>query len=215
MRIRTVSCFVGAMMVLTACGSPEEQAQEAQTTTPDKPATIRALPDPCEWLSPDEAQSMLRLEQPPPPSAMGSPTGAGRTCVYMNADQTRWINLSYQGLNPQVFNPAGRTDEELIELATNMYASGLQHEALSKTDGRPTLTFSDDERTVVIVFTGVGKARDLPEGISAAHAISSYIQATLTLFDPGRSTTERLGLMQGVAEKPIRQLAEVRMGDST
>ena len=170
------------------------------------PRTIVALPDPCEWLSASEAQEILGLPEPPPQTPMGGPDTAGRSCVYTNAEQTAWINVSYEGLNPQVFNAQRKSEQELIELASTVYAHGLEHAYSGKTDGYPTLAFQDADRTIMIVFTDIGKARNLSEGISERFAISSYYNVLMHLFVPEQSGEERLGALKGQVNRSVAQL---------
>lgn len=116
--------------------------------------------------------------------------------------------MSYQGLNSQVFSAEGKSGKELIELAAGMYAYGLTHVESTQTDGRPTLVFDDADRTIMIVFSGIGIARDLPEGMPGGYSIPSYINPTLLLRDPGTSREQRLAALKGLVERPVAQLFE-------
>jgi len=201
-------------ILATACG--DQTQSPADTLAAPEPAasvksgsarTIEALPDPCAWLSASEAQEILGLPEPPPQTPMGGPDTAGRSCVYTNAEQTAWINVSYEGLNPQVFSAQGKSDQELIELAGAMYAHGLEHVYSGETDDYPTLAFQDADRTILVVFTDIGKARNLPEGISERFAISSYYNVLMHLFAPKRSGEERLGALEGLVNRSVDQLS--------
>lgn len=212
MTVQSLVC-VGMTIMLVACDGPEEAAQGNGGAAPSRSeatgnATIKALPDPCEWLGATEAQDLLGLDEALAQTALGDAQGSGRSCVYTNADQSKWINVSYQGLNPQVFSPKDKSTDELIELASTMYANGLEHLDSSETDGRPTLAFGNAERTTLIVFSGVGKARELPEDMPEGYSISSYINAILTLFDAAKSQEARLAELEGLVDRPMSQLLE-------
>lgn len=212
MNSRTLVCvalagFLGACGGSTDSGTGGEQpGGQAGAAKSAEPLTIEALPDPCEWLSAAEAQKILGLEQPPQQTPMGGPDTAGRSCVYSNPDRTAWINVGYEGLNPQVFSAAGKSGDELVELAGNLYAHGLSHVRTSGTRGLPTLAFEDAERTIMVVFTDVGKARDLPDGFPGSFSISAYYSVLLHLFAPTQSGQQRLAELTELVERPVAQL---------
>jgi hypothetical protein len=137
---------------------------------------------------------------------MGGPEAASRACVYTNASRTTWVNASYQGLNPQVMSAQGRSGSELVELARSLYAHGLEHADTGETSGYPTLAFADSQRTIMIVFTDIGKARDLPEGLSDRLSISSYYNVLLHLTAPEQAPAARLGGLKAMVDRPVAQL---------
>lgn len=213
MRARTLIC-VYLLFSLSACGGStgdagEEATEASNTADASAPLTIDGLPDPCDWLSAEEAQELLGLPEAPPQTTMGGPDAAGRSCVYTNEAQTAWINVGYQGLNLQVFTAQGKSEAELIELASSMYAHTLEHVYSGETDGYPTLAFEDAERTVMVVFTDIGKARDLPEGISDRLSMSTYYNVLLHMFAPDHSSGARLETLKGMVTRPVEQLGDV------
>jgi hypothetical protein len=192
---------VGIIWV-AACGSPPD------STTAQMPRTIQGMPDPCEWLNGAQAQELLGLPEAPPQTPMGGAEGAGRACVYTSADQSAWINAGYQGLNPQVFSAQGKSEAELVDLAASLYAHGLVHLESGEAGGYPKLAFQDADRTVVVVFTDIGKRRDLPEEFSERLLISSYYNVVLHLFAPTLPAAQRLAALNGLVERPVRQLVQ-------
>lgn len=205
--------FVFIAISLVACGDATDSSSgnaatevSAASTAASGQLAIEGLPDPCEWLSAEEAQELLGLDEPPPQTPMGGPETASRSCVYTNEAQTAWINVSYQGLNPQVFTAQGKSEAELSELASSMYADTLEHVYSGETDGYPTLAFEDAERTIMVVFTDIGKARNLPEGISDRLSISTYYNVLLHLFAPDQSGGARLEAVKRLVDRPVAQL---------
>lgn len=201
MSVRTLLSGIGVVLA-TACGSPTDSPAD------QAPRTIEGMPDPCEWLSAAQAQELLELPEPPPQTAMGGAEGAGRACVYTNAAQSAWINAGYQALNPQVFSAQGKSEAELIDLAGSLYAHGLTHLESAEAGDYPKLAFHDADRTIMVVFTNIGKRRNLPEGISERLSISSYYNVVLHLFAPALSAERRLDALNGMVDRPVRQLVE-------
>lgn len=215
MNARVPACLA-LTFFLCACGGSEDAGnggsaapESAKTSAARGAPILDALPDPCDWLSAPQAQEILGLPEPPPQTPMGGPQTAGRSCVYTDAGQTAWINVSYEGLNPQVFSAQGKSEQELIDLAGAMYAHGLEHVDSDRTEGYPTLAFQDPDRTIMIVFTDIGKARDLPEGISERFAISSYYNVVMHLYAPQQSGEARLAALSGLVERAVEQLGDV------
>lgn len=57
-----------------------------------------------------------------------------------------------------------------------------------------------------MVFTNVGKARDLPEGLPGSFSISAYYNVLLHLFAPEQSGEQRLAELTSLVHKPVAQL---------
>jgi hypothetical protein len=169
---------------------------------------LAELPDPCAWINAEEAGRLLGLAGQPQQTPMGDATSVGRSCVFTNGDNTIWLNVSYQGLNPQVFDARGQSTEELIELASTQYADQLQHLETSETGRYPTLAFGDAGQTILVVFTNIGKARDLPEGISERLSFSSIYTITLWMTAPDLTQEQRLAALHSLVERPVQQLKE-------
>jgi hypothetical protein len=207
MSLRLVA--IAALTVfLPACGGTEDAADARSSAGGNGPRLIDELPDPCDWLSGEEAQALLGLPEAPRQTRMGTPETAGRSCVYTNAPQTAWINVSYEGLNPQVFNTQGRSARELVETASSLYAHGLDHVLTEETGGLPTLGFQNGDRTIMVVFTDIGKARDLPEGFSDRLSMSTYYNVLMHLFAPHQAPEQRLAALNRLADRPLQQLVE-------
>lgn len=214
MRIGT-PCWVLTAILVVACGGATDSendgpnvVQSAASTATKCPQPIDGLPDPCEWLNPQEAQELLGLDAESQQTPTGDADSAGRSYVYTNPGQTTWINVAFQGLNPQVFSAEGRSEVELIELASMVYAHGLNHVYTGGTAGYPTLGFSDAMRTILIAFVGIGMARNLPEGLTDRLSMSSYYNATLLMSHAGLSSEARLKALKGLVERPVHQLSE-------
>lgn len=150
MSLRLVAIAALAVFLL-ACGGTEDSDDARSSAGGNGPRLVDGLPDTCDWPSEEEAQDLLGL--PEAPQQTCTPETAGRSCGYTNAPQSAWINVSYEGLNPQIFNSQGRSARELVELATSRYTYGLDHVLTDETGGFPRLGFQDRDRTTMVVFT--------------------------------------------------------------
>jgi hypothetical protein len=63
-----------------------------------------------------------------------------------------------------------------------MYANSLTHVELTQTDSRPTLAFDDTDRTIMIVFSGIGNARNSPEGMPSGHSFFCPETLVIAIF---------------------------------
>jgi hypothetical protein len=201
LKIKAFFCALGLVWI-AACGSPTEPAPEQAARV------VQGLPDPCEWLSAAEAQELLGFPEAPPQTPMGGPDSGGRSCVYTNAEQTAWINAGFQGSNPQIFSAQGKSEAELKDMAGNLYAHGLEHMESGEVGGYPKLAFQDDDRTIMVVFTDIGKRRNLPEGFSERLLISTYYNVLLHLHAPHQTAAQRLAALNRLVERPVRQLVD-------
>jgi hypothetical protein len=207
----------GVMLAAAACGDKGTGTESAEGDGAASAAgggvrAVTGLPDPCEWLSVAEAQTLLGLAQPPRQTPMGNADAASRACVFTDPAQTTWINVSYQGLNPQVMSAQGRPEEALVELSGTVYANGLEHVFTGRNEGYPTLGFSDADRTILVTYTDFGKVRKLPEGIPDSLSVSSYYNVLLHLHAPEQSPDTRLKALQNLVDRPLEQLAAAASG---
>lgn len=109
-------------------------------------------------------------------------------------------------LNPQAIDTIGMSTAELTEVVANMYAHGMEHLESGTSGDTPTVAFGNADRTILVAFSGIGNARDLPEGMPAGHSISGYINPSLLLVDAGQSQEQRLATLKRLIDRPLNQL---------
>ena len=206
MKIRYLVSAI-AMLLLIACGTPEDSVENSRSADfADGQMTVKGLPNPCDWLTATEAQEILSLDATPQQNEMGDEQTTQRACYYTDADQTKWINVAHNMLNPQLSDSTGKSAAELRDIAATTYAYGMDHIESGMSGDTPIVAFGRAERTILIAFSGIGKARDLPEGVPAGSSISGYINPSLMLVDSSQSQEQRLATLNRLIDRPIAQL---------
>jgi len=207
--------FASAASILAACGAPEGSSGNSRSAdSMDGLMTVSGLPNPCDWLSATEAQAILSLDIAPQQVAMGGAQTSQRSCYYSDPEQTKSIDVSHRMLNPQIVDTTGKSAAELSDIAATTYGYGMNHLESLMSGDTTIVAFGNAEQTILIAFSSIGRARDLPEGmpaaISARMSISGYINPTLLLFDAGQSQEQRLATLKRLIDRPIAQLHAAR-----